>query len=273
MVYAKSVIFEIESNQESDDGRINPPVIKIHYETLEKNLLDLNHPITTELNVIYKIDDDNLKYKVHLTITVLCSLAMLWAIFRTWCWTKRNGPERFEMSIIGMFVLYTLSYVSNIFIFVCLFVLVNQVMVFKFQSIIHTVLLCPTQESSLIIYLIIAYVLKLIQLFCHMMSLSSTDIFFIDWEKPRNKETMESYQKEHQSNKSTPVKNGSAVSSRSKQPETVSNVTIWRSYFVANEWSELIAHRRINLSIHIFMLIICLEVKAIVIYFPLYKFN
>lgn len=261
VVYAKTVTIEIELDSDSTEGSIQPPILKIDYETLEQGSED---PIWTKLEVVFKMNDHNLKFTIHLIIIVFCSLAVLWAIFRTWVWAKRSGPDRFDLSILGAFLLNLITFVSNILIVVCLFVLINQSIVFKFQSIIHTIPLSSEQEDSIIIYLIIAYVLKTIQMLSLIMVIANSDIFFIDWEKPRKKDLAEVHSKSADP-KETPAKRSeaSASSLRTKQPESVSNVTIWRSYFVTNEWSELMEYRRINISVHTLLMILFLEVRAL----------
>lgn len=61
------------------------------------------------------------------------------------------------------------------------------------------------------------------------------DIFLVDWERPRG---------------------------GTDQP-----VSIWRTYFVANEWNEIQTKRKINLNIHLLFTIMLLKVKITFFWF------
>lgn len=80
---------------------------------------------------------------------------------------------------------------------------------------------------------------------------SSIDIFFIDWERPRACSSM--------------------AQSRSQLTSTVSDnleqpVSIWRTYFVANEWNEIQTTRKTSLFFQlvltVFVLKVCEELVA-----------
>ena len=70
----------------------------------------------------------------------------------------------------------------------------------------------------------------------------SVDIFFIDWERPRAR--------------------SSVMQPRSQTlPEnTEQPVSIWRTYFVANEWNEIQAKRRISLTFQLIVTVFLLKV-------------
>lgn len=61
---------------------------------------------------------------------------------------------------------------------------------------------------------------------------SRIDMFMIDWEKPR-------------------------------AGDGESKVSIWRSYFIANEWNEIQTHRKSNGVVQLVFVIIILEVQKI----------
>ena len=66
------------------------------------------------------------------------------------------------------------------------------------------------------------------------------DIFFIDWERPHGKV----------------VVSGDAQQQKGQQ----ASVSIWRTYFVANEWNEIQTVRKINPIFQIFAVIFFLHV-------------
>lgn len=66
---------------------------------------------------------------------------------------------------------------------------------------------------------------------------TSIDIFLVDWEKPR----ILPNQKQNGTQKQT--------------------VSIWRSYFVANEWAEIQTKRKISLPIQLLFTVLLLKVR------------
>lgn len=68
---------------------------------------------------------------------------------------------------------------------------------------------------------------------------TTIDIFLVDWEKPR----ILSNQKP------------SGITATQKQ-----TVSIWRSYFVANEWAEIQTKRKISFPLQLLLTILLLKV-------------
>ena len=54
----------------------------------------------------------------------------------------------------------------------------------------------------------------------------TVDIFFVDWERPRGKI--------------------SSSGDAKQQVQSETPVSIWRTYFIANEWNEIQTTRKIN---------------------------
>lgn len=73
----------------------------------------------------------------------------------------------------------------------------------------------------------------------------SVDIFFIDWERPRAHSSM--IRPQSQLNNTVP--------DSLEQP-----VSIWRTYFVANEWNEIQTTRKISLLFQLVLTIFVLRV-------------
>lgn len=74
---------------------------------------------------------------------------------------------------------------------------------------------------------------------------SNVDVFFIDWEKPRGL-VQPSNQKPDPA-QTTPT-------------SMMSPVSIWRTYFVVNEWNELQSIRRVNNTLVIVMVLLFAQV-------------
>lgn len=78
---------------------------------------------------------------------------------------------------------------------------------------------------------VIEFQFQLLEMAYLVYSHVTLDIFLVDWERPRG---------------------------GTDQP-----VSIWRTYFVANEWNEIQTKRKINLSIHLLLTIMVLKVKRL----------
>ena len=70
----------------------------------------------------------------------------------------------------------------------------------------------------------------------------SVDIFLIDWERPKQE-------------RDEPKE----VKDANRKGANQNSVSIWRTYFVANEWNEIQTERRIMPVLQIFLLVLILE--------------
>ena len=79
--------------------------------------------------------------------------------------------------------------------------------------------------SEYIIFLAVGFVFKLLDLIHILVVQTSVDIFLIDWERPTVHEFL---------------------NQKNQKQKKESSVSIWRTYFVANEWNEIQTARKIN---------------------------
>ncbi|EEC06071.1 hypothetical protein IscW_ISCW004723, partial [Ixodes scapularis] len=108
------------------------------------------------------------------------------------------------------------------------------------QDVVHLLLPSPHQEQEIKTFIIFAFFMKALYLLHIVFVQSSVDVFFLDWERPH-------------ATPSWPRDAGSAAG------ESTTAVSIWRSYFVANEWSELQCHRRVSLPMQLLALLLLLK--------------
>lgn len=81
--------------------------------------------------------------------------------------------------------------------------------------------------------------LQIVELVRLIWKQTAIDIFLVDWEKPR----ISSNQKQN------------GLTATEKQ-----TVSIWRSYFVANEWAEIQTKRKISLPVQLLFTVFLLKV-------------
>ena len=118
---------------------------------------------------------------------------------------------------------------------------VQWLVFFKKQNIVYRLLPTESQEQNLFVdLLIVAFVFKSLDLIHMFWTQISVDIFFIDWERPRGRITQ-------------PGQGGENVTADAP-------VSIWRTFFIANEWNEIQTMRKINLELQIFTVLFFLKV-------------
>lgn len=221
---------------------------------------------------------------ISISLAVLCSNGVLWSMFRTWCWAKRAGKQAIDSTVIGKFLIITCGTLSNVFFLVSTCASVIWFVIFKKQTVIQTLLPTPDQEYDLYVYICTALALKSVQIIHDLAVCCSVNIFFIDWEtprirsnnlagngnsKPKSAEPIRSeVAKEETNNTEKDVETGlprrnSFTSGRNEKILLANTpaVSIWRTYFVANEWIKLCGRRRLHLGVHILFVILTLNVS------------
>lgn len=94
----------------------------------------------------------------------------------------------------------------------------------------------------------------------------TVDIFFVDWEKPRGHmlRSGQQYDADNQDQRSLVGGADPAANDPPHDPEAgkhpqAAPISVWRTIFVANEWSELQIERRIHVGFTLLLLVVILE--------------
>ncbi len=95
------------------------------------------------------------------------------------------------------------------------------------------------QEKYFVAFLAAGFSLKFLQLLHLVICQCTIDIFFIDWERPRGRVV---------------------ASNDAQQKGQEAPVSIWRTYFCANEFNEIQTCRKINSVLQIFAVVLFLNV-------------
>uniref|UniRef100_A0A8C4PQW0 Transmembrane protein 67 n=1 Tax=Equus asinus TaxID=9793 RepID=A0A8C4PQW0_EQUAS len=109
------------------------------------------------------------------------------------------------------------------------------------QKSVSVLLPRPAQEERFVTYVGCAFALKALQFLHKLISQITIDIFFIDWERPKGKVLK-------------------AVEGEGGVRSATVPVSIWRTYFVANEWNEIQTVRKINPLFQVLTVLFLLEV-------------
>lgn len=276
--YARSIELDINLRDMNGEGTIYPPLIIVTYDELTKEDIAKGTEVQVQFKVTYWMTQDGAQRDISVSLAVLCSCGVLWSMFRTWSWAKRAGKLALDPAMIGKFLVTTAGILANVFFIVNACAAINWFVLYKKQSVIHTLLPTPEQERFLYVYISIAFVLKFVQVIHELAICCTINLFFIDWERPKVRppvhdpkpKSAEMLNKDDDKDKD--VESGLArrnsfsagVIGRSSEKIALQNtpaVSIWRTYFVANEWIKLCGQRRLNLAVHIVLVIFSLNVS------------
>ncbi|XP_043562521.1 meckelin-like isoform X1 [Chiloscyllium plagiosum] len=181
------------------------------------------------------------KRDTDIALGVLGSLAVFVAMLETSSWRRRSGLEFIDVVTIVKYFAYFAGALSNAFFVVTFGTGVYWLIVYKGQQSTVEVTLPPAGgkvETDFIIYVACAFGLKALELIHILIVQVTVSIFLIDWEKPKGRPLPK------------PAANRSVPSS----------VSIWRTYFIANEWNEIQTKRKINPILQLFAVLLLLEV-------------
>ncbi|XP_077432684.1 meckelin-like [Vanacampus margaritifer] len=193
----------------------------------------------------YKIaGQDVVVYKAHIIDTalgVLAGLAMFLSLLKTVSWRRRAASVAINLRICLTFLLFYAGDLANVFILITLATGVYWLMVCKAQDQVLKEMPLPHQEKHFVTFIICAFALKGVQFLHKLIVQVSVDIFFIDWERPRTTASR-------------------TVTATGQQKHDYLPVSIWRTYFVANEWNKIQTIRKTRPTFQIMAVLFFLEV-------------
>ncbi|MGH0151242.1 UNVERIFIED_CONTAM: hypothetical protein FKN15_040564 [Acipenser sinensis] len=178
---------------------------------------------------------------VSVALGVLGGMAVLYSLLKTASWKRQVGSPLIDLQTVLKFLLFYAGDLANVFFVVTVGTGLYWLIFFKAQQFVTVLLPLHVQEKRFVTYVGCAFTLKAVQFLHKIISQLSIDIFFIDWERPRGKVLK------------TAEGNGDIKSAPAP-------VSIWRTYFVANEWNELQTVRKINPVFQIVAVLFFLEV-------------
>lgn len=190
--------------------------------------------------VTYTQSQGTYKRDADIALGVLGSLAAVVAILETTSWLRRSGQQNIGIMVIVKFLAFSCGALANAFFLVVYGISVYWLIAFKGQTTTVTVTLPPSGgqvETDFIIYMSLAFALKVLELLHLLVTQLTANIFLIDWERPKDKSTSNSQGK--------------------------SNVSIWRTVLVANEWNEIQTCRKQSPMFQLFMVLLLLEVVGL----------
>ncbi|XP_037310280.2 meckelin [Pungitius pungitius] len=223
---ASSVKIRFQLVPRTQEGQVYPPLMTVTYTDVA--ITDINtQTVSTTFAVEYEMDQNEARIKTDTALGVLGGLALMYSLLKTVSWKRRIASPLIDVETMLKFLLFYAGDLANVFFAVTVGTGLYWLIFYKAQQFVSVLLPLPAQEEQFVTYIGCAFALKAVQ-FLHKLILQvSIDVFFIDWERPRSK-TSRTVQ---------------AAGELNRDP---SSVSIWRTYFVANEWNELQTIRKIS---------------------------
>ncbi|XP_063693792.1 meckelin-like isoform X2 [Bolinopsis microptera] len=220
--YAAKISLSVTVIQDTN-GNINVPLMRVSYRDVATN--EPNDKVETKLEVLYSKSEERLEDDMGIAVGVMSFLGLVYAMVKAVGYRRRNNiVEDCSCRTISCFVLFLCSGLGTLFFWVIAGTSWYYLCIYKGQRAVSVFL--PLDDNPFRAVLISCFVLTLISRLYFLFTSTSYDVFFIDWEKPKGKFI--------------------PTSTSTKNEETLTSVSIWRTYFLANEWNELHSIRKIS---------------------------
>ncbi|XP_025250968.1 meckelin isoform X3 [Theropithecus gelada] len=222
------------------NGNIYPPLITIAYSDIDTK--DANsQSVKVSFSVTYEMDHGEAHVQTDIALGVLGGLAVLASLLKTAGWKRRIGSPMIDLQTVMKFLVYYAGDLANVFFIITVGTGLYWLIFFKAQKSVSVLLPMPVQEERFVTYVGCAFALKALQFLHKLISQITIDVFFIDWERPKGKVLK-------------------AVEGEGGVRSATVPVSIWRTYFVANEWNEIQTVRKINSLFQVLTVLFFLEV-------------
>ncbi|GAA6220717.1 meckelin [Lates japonicus] len=237
---ASSVKIRFQLVPQTQEGQVFPPLMTVTYTDVP--ITDVkSQTVSTTFAVEYEMDQSEARIKTDTALGVMGGVAVLYSLLKTVSWKRRIASPLIDVETMMKFLLFYAGDLANVFFAVTVGTGLYWLIFYKAQQFVSVLLPLPAQEEQFVTYIGCAFALKAIQ-FLHKLILQvSVDVFLIDWERPRTKASR-------------------TVQAAGEPKRDPSPVSIWRTYFVANEWNEIQTIRKISPTFQIMAVLFFLEV-------------
>ncbi|XP_023557118.1 meckelin isoform X2 [Octodon degus] len=237
---ATQISLSIHLVPDTKNGNIYPPLITVAYSDVD--IKDpSNQAIKVSFSVKYEMNQGEAFVQTDIALGVLGGLAVLSSLLKTAGWKRRIGSPMIDLQTVMKFLVFYAGDLANVFFIVTMGTGLYWLIFFKAQKSISVLLPVPAQEERFVTYVGCAFALKAVQFLHKLVSQMTIDVFFIDWERPKGKVLK-------------------AVEGEGGIRSATVPVSIWRTYFVANEWNEIQTVRKINPLFQVLTVLFFLEI-------------
>ncbi|XP_037076463.1 meckelin-like [Pollicipes pollicipes] len=238
--YVQDAVLSVQMQDDKErPGRIFPPLLTLTYGLLKRDQQD--RAVRLRVRVQYSTNMANSREQVEVAVGVMSAFAAVWAIFRTWAWSSRNGKAEVDSMTLVHLVVCSCGSLANVFLLVMFCTCFYWFIFFKRQEVAYSLLPTPDQELIVRNLVISAFVLKTVDVAWLLWRQVNIGLFLLDWERPKARSTMPHPHL-------PPGADGTDT------------VSIWRTYFIANEWNELQTERKVNQTWQLMIVLFALEI-------------
>ncbi|XP_069813490.1 meckelin [Dendropsophus ebraccatus] len=236
---ASKISISISLVPETQRGTVYPPLMSVEYTDVQVQNPD-QQLVQVSFSVQYEMNQSDALIQTDVALGVLGGLAVLWSLLKTAAWKRRIGSQVIDLQTVTQFLILFAGVLANVFFAVTVGTGFYWLLLFKGQQHVSVLLPLPEDEKDFMTYVSCAFTLKGLQFLHILFSQLSIHIFFIDWERPKNK----------------------ALKSEGGGKSGTFPVSIWRTYFIANEWNEIQTVRRINPLLQVLVVVFFLEIAG-----------
>ncbi|XP_023961010.2 meckelin isoform X2 [Chrysemys picta bellii] len=237
---ASKITISIRLIPSTQRGTIYPPLITIAYKDVLVQNPD-TQSVMVSFSVNYEMNQSEAQIQTDIALGVLGGLSVLWSLLKTAGWKRRIGSPIIDLQTVLKFLLFYAGDLANVFFIITVGTGLYWLIFFKAQQFVSVLLPLPSQEEDFVTYVGCAFALKALQFLHKLFSQLTVDVFFIDWERPKGKILK-------------------AIEGEGGIKSAAAPVSIWRTYFIANEWNEIQTVRKINPLFQVLAVLFFLEV-------------
>ncbi|KNC46586.1 meckelin [Thecamonas trahens ATCC 50062] len=233
--------------QEVGQGRIRPPLIDLSITERLGSTLSVAAPEDqfdeadgrpkVRFESVYTMDLTDFWRSVSIGFGVMLFVAVLFWLVRLYAWIQRN-QSAVGTEFLGPMCAYLFSSLGFVLFWFVYALALYWLIFFKWQATVHVLLPTSSAHTEMVAVLATAFACQALAVLYQTYKQSSVDIFLMDWERPKGQVV---------------PKDGDI---RNAKPASIS---IWRTFFIANEWHELQTLRRISLEGTLFALLFLLR--------------
>uniref|UniRef100_H0WLV8 Transmembrane protein 67 n=1 Tax=Otolemur garnettii TaxID=30611 RepID=H0WLV8_OTOGA len=236
---ATQISLSINLVPNTKNGNIYTPLITLTYRDID--IKDPNsQSVEVSFSVKYEMNQGEAHVQTDIALGVLGGLAVLASLLKTAGWKRHIGSPMIDLQTVMKFLVYYAGDLANVFFIITVGTGLYWLIFFKVSDWarwLTPVIVFDTSLVSLVSFLFF----NALQFLHKLISQVTIDIFFIDWERPKGKVLK-------------------AVEGEGGVRSATVPVSIWRTYFVANEWNEIQTVRKINSLFQVLTVLFFLEV-------------
>ncbi|XP_053976355.1 meckelin isoform X1 [Hylaeus volcanicus] len=279
-----NVIINVQNVEEKN--KIFPPLLIIEYTELTHEQISETVEVTLNYKIQFILNKHNADVNFKIIVGVFSGLALSFSGIKTWSRSKQHNTTC-SLTILIWFFIYAMGAVGSVIILSLISLCIYLFIFYKGQTIPHILLFDNINEKTIKLFTTIAFTFKFIEMLGFICQHWNINIFFMDWEQPKpaynqlkydppyislyklhtNKLSENKYEslqtiseiittKQEETADQSNVNHSTAYTVSKSSPQKIIkhnnlSVSIWRTYFIANQWLKLQTKRKINMIVQL----------------------